>query len=117
MTRIEEQPAAQFEVLLCKNNARTGLPCGAGCRQPGGAGPYHQHVAMGVRLLVGIGIGFGSGAAQSCGASNERLVDLLPERCWPHEGLVVEAGRQKARERLSRRTDVEGERRPAVLAP
>src|SRR5581483_9367028 len=50
------------------------------------------------------------------GAADGRLIDLLPERGRPHEGLVVEAGAEDRREKLVHREQIEFERRPAVLA-
>ena len=57
------------------------------------------------------------GAAEPGGAADQRLVELLPQRRRPHEGLVVEAGLDERREPGIDGREVEGERGPAVLAP
>src|SRR4051812_24339863 len=71
---------------------------------------------MGVAMQVAIGIGPSRRAAEAGGTADKRLVDLGPPRGRPEEGLVVEAGRQEGREEVVGGSDVEAERRPAVLA-
>src|SRR6187402_622452 len=39
-----------------------------------------------------------------------------PQRRWPHERLVVEAGRQQPREKIVDTAHVEADGRPAILA-
>ena len=68
------------------------------------------------RLLVMVGILRAGRAAEAGGAADQRLVERFPERGRPHEGLVVEACRQERRQQVVHGADVEGERRPAVLA-
>ena len=85
-------------------------------RQSGGAGADDQHIAERVSLFVVVGVGLCSGAAQTGGRADEGLVDALPERGRPHEGLVVEAGRKKRRQQRIDRQKIEAQRRPAVLA-
>ena len=53
---------------------------------------------MGVKVLVGVGVAGVWGFAQARGLADEGLIDMLPEGAWPHEHLVVEPGRQEARE-------------------
>src|SRR3974390_3454087 len=67
-------------------------------------------------LLVVVRIGCRSGAAEPGGAADGGLVELFPERRRPHEGLVVEAGRDERREQRIDRAEIAGERGPAVLA-
>src|SRR3546814_956980 len=75
-----------------------------------------EHVAEGVRLFVGVGVGLAARPAQPGGPPDRRLVEPLPERGGPHEGLVVEAGDDERRERRIDRAEIEGERGPAILA-
>src|SRR5581483_6634814 len=55
-------------------------------------------------------------SAEARRAADGGLVNLLPERSRPHEGLVVEARAEDGREQLVDREQVEFERGPAVLA-
>ena len=71
---------------------------------------------MDVNVLVGIGIAAACRPPEPRGAPDQRLVESLPERLRPHEGLVVEAGGEEARQPPARRADVELEARPSVLA-
>ena len=84
--------------------------------QAGRPAADHQHVAMRECLLVMVRDPPRRGAAEARGAADQRLVELLPELRRPHEGLVVEAGDEEAREPVVHRADVEAQRRPAVLA-
>ena len=113
---IAAKPAAEGEVLL-----RHDHPCASSARdqgrhQPGGTAARDQEVAMGVGFFVSIRVRTLGGAAEAGGPADQRLVDLLPERCRPHEGLVVEPGRQNRAEQPIDGAHVEAERRPAVLA-
>jgi hypothetical protein len=67
-------------------------------------------------LFVVVGIGLVGGASEAGGLADEGLIELLPQRARPHEGLVVEARAEEAREQAVHRADIEVERRPAVLA-
>ena len=93
-------------------------PGGGECRhQAGRAGADHQHVTMGVGLLVLVRVRQLRRGAEAGGAADDRLVDLLPEALRPHEGLVVEAGHEHLRGQRIDRPHIEAERGPAVLAP
>src|SRR5262245_58677959 len=63
-----------------------------------------------------VGIGHPGPAAEACGAADHWLVELLPERSGPHEGLVVEARGEDRREELVHRENIELEGGPAILA-
>src|SRR5262245_46759796 len=63
-----------------------------------------------------VGIGRLGRAAKTRGAADHRLVELLPERSGPHEGLVVEARGEDRREELVHRENIELERGPPILA-
>ncbi len=87
------------------------------CRRKAGcARSDDEDVAVDVNVLVGIGIAAACRPPEPRGAPDERLVESLPERLRPHEGLVVEAGGEEARQPSARRADVELEARPPVLA-
>ncbi len=93
---------------------------GAGRAQRGcetrGSATDDQHVAEGMGLLVSIRIGRHAGASEAGGAADKGLVEFLPERRRPHEGLVVEAGHEQRGCQRVDRAEVERQRRPAVLA-
>ena len=84
-------------------------------REAGRAAAQHQHVAMGEARRIVVGIGLVRRDAEAGRRADVRLVERLPGRLRPHEGLVVEAGREERRGEVVDRADVEGERRPAVL--
>ncbi|MCC2665808.1 MAG: hypothetical protein K0S35_3730 [Geminicoccaceae bacterium] len=69
-----------------------------------------------VAVLVAVGIGLARGLAEPGGGADRALVDVAPPGARPHEGLVVEAGRQQWAQPVAERAEVELERRPAVLA-
>ena len=94
-----EQAAAELARLLGEDHPGTGAPGGECGGQSGRAGARHQHVAVRVDLLVGVGIGRARGLAQARGLADEMLV-AHPGGARPHEGLVVEAGRQEAAHEL-----------------
>lgn len=62
-----------------------------------------------------IRIGLRGRDAETGGAADERLVELVPGGLRPHEGLVVEARGEEGRQEIVEAADVEGERRPTVL--
>ena len=84
--------------------------------KPSGSRADDQHIAMGGRVFVMVGIWQPACRAEPGRAADQRLVDFLPERRRPHEGLVVEAADKERREKLIDRENVELERRPAILA-
>ena len=71
---------------------------------------------MVVRRFVGVRVGSIRRLAEAGGAADYRLVERLPETRRPHEGLVVEARRDRLSGEAVNRHQVERERGPAVLA-
>ncbi len=63
-----------------------------------------------------VGIAAFRRVAQARRLADDRLIHMLPEALRPHEGLVVKAAGNEARERAVERTHIESQRRPAVLA-
>ncbi len=96
-------------------DAGAGLCRGKRGRKPGRAATDDQHLAMGVARGITVGIGLVGRHAQPRRGTDPGFVERRPRRLRPHEGLVVEAGREEGREQVVDRADVEGERRPAVL--
>ena len=68
-------------------------------------------VAFVVNIVVGQ---FGHGA--EAGALANHFFVAMPEALRPHEGLVVETGRQHARDAIIERPDIELDARPAIDA-
>ena len=114
--RFGQQRAADFRLLVAQDDGRAAATRLQRRGEAGGTATDDQHVAMGEAAGVGVGIGGARRLAQAGGAADERLVDLVPEALRPHEGLIVEAGREQHVERVVHRADVAGQRRPAVLA-
>jgi hypothetical protein len=110
-----EQRAAELRLLVDEDDPRPG---GAGGQRGDDARrtrAHHQHVAMGIGLAVAIRIGRLGRLAEAGGAADDMLV-FHPGAGRPHEGLVVEAGREITRQQIVDAADVEAQRRPAVLA-
>ena len=80
------------EVLVGQDHAKPGS---CGCQRGGKAGRSgadHEEVAVQESVIVHIRVRLHGKPAQTCGGADQRFVEPLPERLWPHEGLVVEAG-------------------------
>ena len=100
------QPA-ETRVLIGDDDLGTrGRRC-FGCSEARNASTNDQHIAMHVDVLISIWIAAFRCPAETRGAADEGLVDVLPERCRPHEGLVVEAAGQEARHRIVDGADIE----------
>ena len=84
--------------------------------QAGRPGTDHQHVAMRIVMQVAIGVGHSGRSSETSGSANRRLVDMSPERTRPHEGLVVETSRKYRGNHVVDRSEIEGQRREAILA-
>ena len=122
---IEGGPARDLAVLVQESAAELALlvgeddtGAGASGRERGGeAGrsrPDHQHIAVRVEFLVAVGIGFARGRAEAGHPADEVLV-AHPRRARPHEGLVVETGRDQAGDPAGPGAEVEADAGPAVL--
>ena len=110
---FEFEFAAAHRLAFAQHDACARPGGGAGSRKSRRAAAGDEHVAgqildRGRRQLAGAGRG-----AESGEPSDERLVGA-PLR--PDESLVVEARAEETAARLKERSEVEGERRPAVLA-
>ena len=115
-SRGEQQGAAEQAVALAQNHARPRAAGGPRRRKAGWAAPDDEHIAMVVHGLIGVGIGGVGRPSEPGGATDQRLVKLLPEGGRPHEGLVVESSRNHFAGEGVDRHEVEGERGPPVLA-
>ena len=110
------EPSAGARILVGEDDPEA--LCGSDTRghQPGGTRADDEHVAEGVALLVAVGIGKMSAAPETRRLANEALAEMPGSLTGPHEGLVVEAGREQRRQPVIHRHHVEGEGGPAVLA-
>ena len=72
MSRSAQQPAAEFALLVGEDHARTRLPAANAAASPAGPPPDDQHVAVGVHLVVAVGIGLLRRAAEA-----GRLADVV----------------------------------------
>src|SRR5208282_2413291 len=80
-----------------------------------------QHVARIEIASVTVRVQLRRRGPEACSEADDWLVEVLPgpvlaEQIRAHEGLVVETCAVERREDVVDRADVEGERRPAVLA-
>ena len=79
--------------------------------------PHHQHIAMAMHFAVVIGVTLIAGFAQSRSTPNKRLVKVVPPAfMWPHERLVIKAGRKETTNPVVDAEDIKPQRRPAILA-
>ena len=108
--------AAEVGSFIGQEHAGAALAGGARGREPGGAGADHEHVAMQMAVLVSVGIRRARGPTQPGRAADQTLVDRLPKGGRPHEGLVIEAGRQNRRQQRVERHDIKTQAGPAILA-
>ena len=92
-----EQSASRFVPFVHEDHAGAGASRLQGRGQAGRAGSRHEDVAVGVHVVVVVGIGAGGDHAETGGLADLMLVPPPGPR-RPHEGLVVEAGRHQARE-------------------
>ena len=71
---------------------------------------------MGKDTFIAIFIVLNRQRPKARGAADQRLVKLFPEGARPHEGLVIEARRQKGRGKVVDRQQVQLQRGPGILA-
>ena len=116
LLRIEQEPAAELEILLGEDHPEARFRRGSRRYEPGRARSDDEDVAMGMNGLIVIGILAMRWRTEAGAAPDDRLVDLFPEGLRPHEGLVVEARGQEAAEIGVEAEDVALQRRPAILA-
>ena len=110
------EPPAHDEILIRQYDPRAAAPGGQSGGKPGRARADNQQVAMQEPLVVAVRVGLAGQAAEPGGRPDGRLIDLLPEGFRPHEGLVIEAGRQEGGEQVVDRQQVAAQRTAIVLA-
>ena len=113
---IGQDRATHFGILVHQHDPRTRQGGAVGRSDPRRSGANHQHIRVQVTRGIGVGIFLAGGFAQTRGSTDERLIDLVPEAAWPHEGLVIETGREQHIGAIVHGPDVEGQARPFVLA-
>ncbi len=113
--RFRQKRAAKFGLLVDEDDLRATL-CGfKGGGQTGRSTTGNQHIAESIAAGIGVRIGLGRRFAKTGSATDERLINLVPEAFRPHEGLVVKACREEHVERIIDRADIVLQRRPMVL--
>ena len=108
-----EQAPPELRLVVGENHPRARAGGGERSGQPGRPSPHHEHVAEGVALVVPIGVRAVRGAPVPGHSANRPLVPV-PGGARPHEGLVVEPGREHPAEPLQAAREVEAKRGPAV---
>ena len=101
-----QQAAAKGRLLVGQDDPRAGGRCRPRGGEAGRTAADDQHVAMGVHLVVAVGVGLLGRAAHAGGMPDHDLIGL-PEALRPHEGLVVEAGRKQPAKRVVHSPHVE----------
>ncbi|MND54144.1 hypothetical protein D3C80_451980 [compost metagenome] len=102
-----QKRSAKPKTFVRKDHARTGASCSKCRHQAGRTGADDQQIAMRPGFLVAIRIGLHRQLAEAGCATDDRLVELFPKRCRPHEGFVVEARTQHRRKQAVYRADIE----------
>ena len=92
-----EQAAAELPLLVGDESAGAGSGGFQGGGEAGGTRADHQHVAVLIQLVVRVGIWSIRGFAETRRAA-QKSFPHHPQAPWMHEGLVVEARRQKTAE-------------------
>ena len=77
---VRQQPAAERNIFFAEDDARAGATRRKRGGKARGSRADNQHVAMRPGLFVVVGIGGCRGAAETCGAADQRLIELFPER-------------------------------------
>ena len=113
--RREIGNAAECRVFIGKHDSGARCSRSFGGSKASQSAPYNQHIAMHVDMLVSIRITAFGRPAKPRGFSDQRLIDMFPETLRPHECLVIEAARNKARDLAVEGANVEDKRRPAIL--
>ena len=114
--RVGQGTTAGFVLIVDHNHPPAAANRGQRRRNPGRPCPDDQHIAMGIGGRIVIGVLFGRGLAKARHAPDRRLVQLVPKRARPHEGLVVKTSREKHPQPVVDRAEIGFERGPAVLA-
>ena len=114
--RVRQQAAAEFGRLIAQDDAGTALRGGQCRRNSGTAAADDQYVAMRITLRVAVRIGLGGRPSQARRAPNHRLVQRLPGLFGPHEGLVVKACGEEARQAIVDAAEIAPQARPTILA-
>ena len=104
LRRSARQPPPNTKSSSAEDRPRAGARPPRAAAKPAGPAPITSTSQWRHAVLVSIRIGLPACAAQSRGATDQRLIDLFPESRRPHERLVVEARRMNRDEkhRLSR---------------
>ena len=111
-----QQRAAEIRALVRQHDARAGRRARMGSRDARRAAADHEDVAMGVAVLIDLGVRFARCARQARHAPDYGRVDAVPPGRRPHEGLVIEAGHEQPGHEPRGRAQIEPQRRPAVDA-
>ncbi len=106
-----EQGAAELRLFVAQHHLCAG--CGRRERggEPGRAGADHQHIAMRVAARVAIRVRQLRRTPQPRHRADPRLIQALPRRTRPHEGLVVEARGDQRRDEIVHRGNIEAQAR------
>ena len=91
-----QQGAAGARALVRQHHARAGRRGRMGRCDARRAAADHQDVAMGVPMLIVLGVRFARRPRQSRHAPDRGRIDPVPPGGRPHEGLVVEPGGEQA---------------------
>ena len=94
--RLVQKGAAESRVLFSHDDTGPGSGRGPRGGQSGRPAAGDQYVAMGVDVLISVGVGFGGRTAKAAGVADDAFVKR-PQAGWPHEGLVIKASRYERR--------------------
>ena len=108
-----EEAPPELRLVVGEDHPRPRPRRREGGGEPGRPSPDHEHVAEDVALVVAVRVRSVRGAPVAGHAADGPLVPV-PPGARPHEGLVVEPGRQHRAEPLQSARGIETKRGPAV---
>ena len=111
-----QQGAPEHGIAVGEDHPGAAATGGQRRGEPGRSAADHEHVAVGVALVVARGIGQRRRPAEPGHVAQHRFPQRRPQRARVDEGLVVEAGRDERAEPAGKRAEIEGKARPGMLA-
>ena len=116
LTMRGEQRAAKFTLLVADDDIGTRLCRRQRSGQARRASAHHQHITMGIALGIMVRVRLFGCNTQTRRMADHRLIELVPQRLWPHEGFIIKPRRKHRRQQIIHLAHIQRQRRPAVLA-
>ena len=112
---IHRRASAPMRGLLDQQNPNSGCSRRTRRLQPGNSAAHHHHLAMMIVMLIAVLITRFRRFAQTCGMTNDRLINMFPKGARVNEHLVIKASRQETRQLRIDCTHVKFQRGKMIL--